>query len=788
MKVIVKRYSALITLCMTLFNIFIPFQVSAWTKDELVFPLREISKLECRFEDFDKLSSSCKQDLPILSPHDYSKYATKNGGYNDYTRIYTVLWWASYKYWWDVWNGWHQGTDIATAKGTPVYTIADWKVIEAGTAVGWWKYISIEHTSNGKKFVSNYAHLSKIEVSKGDNVDVSDKIGEVWSTGNSTGNHLHFQIDLPSTFHPYYYDWNACPHSYYDITEKGVCFDELNKNTFDPLVFLESNGAVLDEVKTSSSSSSSSNTTSTSTSTTVSESNIFNTTVYYGYGDSNDVKEIQRIYNKLGYYNGRISGDFEDIENTIIDYQLATGVLENKTDDGAGWFGPKTRTQTEKDYSAYVGSGGQSVLTVSTTSTSSSSTSSTSSQKQVEKVSRENLMTREEREAQEMAEFLEIYKVDFKNTISQISESEVKATTLRIENKKGKWFRGNTPWNVTFSYDDDVISVFPQSFYNFTDGEREITIAWKKSGHTKITIKIGEVIVKTLSISVWETGESPSASSAKIYMETQSTLGEKNTGLILMKDQYNNPLVKHEFEWFFTLAANETVEYCIKKWRLQDIKTIYKRDCFDDEYTDSLSYDYSDTIEWVLVFDYKILSPDDTNLQVYQWNKNLWSIQVSMQDPKWLAKSYEYYDEVIDTLSNWITDWVNKWYFLEDRLLSQNDAINWVKNAAEQNNNETTWIEKEDNSPVKNITREGFLQLTHKYLWNNYTATVSRDYRDMQWEGEVLVASLLGETYEWRDNFWENYFRPDKEITRWEAAYLLVTALNTQWKGTLAVK
>jgi hypothetical protein len=45
-------------------------------------------------------------------------------------------------------------------------------------------------------------------------------------------------------------------------------------------------------------------------------------------------------------------------------------------------------------------------------------------------------MTREEREAQEMAEFLNIYKVDFKNTISQISQSEVKTTTLRIENKK----------------------------------------------------------------------------------------------------------------------------------------------------------------------------------------------------------------------------------------------------------------------------------------------------------------------------------------------------------------
>ena len=78
----------------------------------------------------------------------------------------------------------------------------------------------------------------------------------------------------------------------------------------------------------------------------------------------------------------------------------------------------------------------------------------------------------------------------------------ITTTTLRIENAKGKGFKGNTPGNVTFTYDSDIISVFPQSFYNFTDGEREISVTGLKSGHTNITIKIGEVIVKTLSISV----------------------------------------------------------------------------------------------------------------------------------------------------------------------------------------------------------------------------------------------------------------------------------------------
>ena len=69
---------------------------------DIIYPLKEISKLDCRFREFDELESNCKQSLPKLKTKDYEKYAKKNGGYNDYTRQYTVLWGSSYKYGWDV--------------------------------------------------------------------------------------------------------------------------------------------------------------------------------------------------------------------------------------------------------------------------------------------------------------------------------------------------------------------------------------------------------------------------------------------------------------------------------------------------------------------------------------------------------------------------------------------------------------------------------------------------------------------------------------------------------------
>jgi hypothetical protein len=101
MKKTIQRYAAIISLSMLVFNL-LPHKIFATNNNEIVYPLKQISKLECRFEEFDTLTSSCKQTLPILTTNEYEKYAKKDGGYNDYTRLYTVLWGSSYKYGWDV--------------------------------------------------------------------------------------------------------------------------------------------------------------------------------------------------------------------------------------------------------------------------------------------------------------------------------------------------------------------------------------------------------------------------------------------------------------------------------------------------------------------------------------------------------------------------------------------------------------------------------------------------------------------------------------------------------------
>lgn len=779
MKSKVQRYSAFVALVMTAFQIMIPAHaIAGSSQDELIYPLKQISKLDCRFEDFDKLSSNCKQNLPVLNTKDYKKYATQNGGYNDFTRIYTVLWGASYKYGWDVGNGGHLGTDIATAKGTPIYSIADGKVIKSGSDVGWGKYVSIEHTVRGKKVISNYAHMSKILVSTGEKVDVGDKIWEVGSTGNSTGNHLHFQIDLPNTFHPYYYDWNACPYSFYKITEDGVCFDELAKSTFDPLAFLESNGAILDEIEITQTTSSS-NSNSGNTSANAYDRAIFSTTVYHGYGSSDDVREVQKIYKELGYYKGSISGDFSDVEESIIDYQVARGVIASRTADGAGWFGPKTRTQTEKDYKTYLAGNSSVVKTDDNTET----TVVKKSAGTVEKVSRAQLLTREEIEAMEIQQFLKSYDIKYTNKVSQIEVNDMQVTTMEILKANGRNYKGNTPGNVHFEYDRSKISVFPEKFYSFANGDRDIKITGKAQGHTTLKVMIGDVIIETFSISVGKGGAAPEVQSASMYVDSYSVLGEVKTAVVNMKDQYGNRLVKAKYDGTYEVSSNDDVLYCIKRGTIQDIKALYKEKCLDEEFTKDLSFNYGDTISGVLMFDYKVIDSNGVNFAVKQVDsgKTLVNKKVVTKTPKGLDTDYQYFKEVIESLAAGVTSGIHNEYFAQDKEVTRADATTWIKNILREENN-VEMLEKmrhEDKSRTK-LTREEFLELANKYLWDDKNSSLAKSYRDLDEDSEVLVASLLWEDYKWKDNFGENYFQPNKKITRGEAAYLLMQALGNK--------
>lgn len=89
-------------------------------------------------------------------------------------------------------NGFHPGLDFPAASGTAVGAAGRGCVTFAGyDSGGYGNLVVIAHRLN---VVTMYAHLSSINVSKGQCVVGHDRIGRVGSTGYSTGPHLHFEI------------------------------------------------------------------------------------------------------------------------------------------------------------------------------------------------------------------------------------------------------------------------------------------------------------------------------------------------------------------------------------------------------------------------------------------------------------------------------------------------------------------------------------------------------------------------------------------------------------------
>lgn len=100
----------------------------------------------------------------------------------------------------------HSGLDIAAPAGTNIKASSSGTVSYSGWMGGYGNLIIIDH-ENGVQ--SYYGHCSRLYASVGDEVEAGEVIAAVGSTGNSTGNHLHFEIRLnDSTINPQKYTYN----------------------------------------------------------------------------------------------------------------------------------------------------------------------------------------------------------------------------------------------------------------------------------------------------------------------------------------------------------------------------------------------------------------------------------------------------------------------------------------------------------------------------------------------------------------------------------------------------
>ncbi len=92
----------------------------------------------------------------------------------------------------------HTGVDFAANYGTHILAWKSGTVIRASWNGGYGNCIEVSH---GNGYVTRYAHCSSYNVKVGQSVSQGDVLGFVGSTGNSTGNHLHFEVMINGTFY-----------------------------------------------------------------------------------------------------------------------------------------------------------------------------------------------------------------------------------------------------------------------------------------------------------------------------------------------------------------------------------------------------------------------------------------------------------------------------------------------------------------------------------------------------------------------------------------------------------
>lgn len=95
--------------------------------------------------------------------------------------------------WRNIFQRMHYGLDIAAPTGTPVFASMDGKVTFANRMGRYGLMIEIDHDND---VVTRYGHCNAIMVRPGEYVSKGEMIGEVGSTGFSTGPHLHFEVRI----------------------------------------------------------------------------------------------------------------------------------------------------------------------------------------------------------------------------------------------------------------------------------------------------------------------------------------------------------------------------------------------------------------------------------------------------------------------------------------------------------------------------------------------------------------------------------------------------------------
>lgn len=135
----------------------------------------QIATVGQRIDDFQRLQD-LMQRLPLAAPLDEYRLTSGFGRRIDpFTKGYAL----------------HAGIDLASRRRAPVHVTSPGVVTFVGWKGGFGKIVEVDH---GLGIRTRYAHLSNIYVKRGQKLEYREKVGQIGSTGRSSGEHLHYEV------------------------------------------------------------------------------------------------------------------------------------------------------------------------------------------------------------------------------------------------------------------------------------------------------------------------------------------------------------------------------------------------------------------------------------------------------------------------------------------------------------------------------------------------------------------------------------------------------------------
>ena len=370
----------------------------------------------------------------------------------------------------------------------------------------------------------------------------------------------------------------------------------------------------------------------------------------------------------------------------------------------------------------------------------------------------------------ELDEFLSKYTINISskiswNTMKVWSEWQI---SLKMYNKKTKKaFDDILMEKMKVEYDTGILSISPEWISLIDNGQRTITIKAKKTWTTIVNFKMFDRIIQSFTIRVVDSNTKVEAEHGYVYTFGIPYIWWENFGLVLLKDANYANILDIPYSWNFILKSNDNSLLCpIYITSKKDISKLNNRDCNTPSLVNSVTFDYSKTFRWVLLF--KVLPKQEWELSinVYKWNEKIWAnIQRQIYFPATATQKDNYTTYVKQSLSKLFVRNLLEWNFWMDYSLKESDAIYWINNTFE-NSKTKTW------SKFKYLTRLEFMKLLSDMT--GIKSKQNKQFLDVATTDTSYSNILIDYSAKFLDDFGEKYFQPDLKITRKEAAYILL--------------